>query len=598
MPNFPTPIASIIIGGGVRNCTSSAGATNGPHAMADWDTILAQDPAFAGISREEVVFSRDAAQRSFHCAINAASLQRVAEVPDALLPQGVRAQATLHLGRFPRQDEAVAPAEVLRHLQQHMQDDRGEHQGLEPAQWAVIAHCLAPTHAPAPRKRELRTVRFLADPHARSIYETIVAAARACRGVAEPCIGIVTAASDNPHEEADINVYALRSAGAHAVYLPLNGGLRRALDNGHEAVADLYYEAYANTHTEHPIVHSSLRFADYAAQHRALACQGGHALNQLLESLDGIYFSGGDQSRILEAWVTPDDNGHFTQASIQLRILRKRFAAGQLIVAGTSAGNHIQGGGWWRGHPVPMLGGGDSYAALTRGFEVGRGSALETPARAHLYHHGGLGTFSFGVLDSHFSERCREGRLARATLDSGMDYGFGVDENTALVVHRPDAQGATSMSVRGEHGVWIVDARTVCQTPRQDPALEATDFIAHYLHEGDTLHIDADGDLHVALDPRRSTLGEVNDFPALHWNRIQDYGSHRLADLAARMGRSGAHSAVGTTQDSADGRTVQDRPLMRIDLTRVATTCFRADNDHVSYTALRVGFSPLNSDTL
>ncbi len=583
------PIASIIIGGGMRNCTSSNGATNCPNAASDWESILQQDPAFLELCMDEVLFERPRETAQMDCEIQPEKLARLASVPASLLPLPVRDRLIEALSNPLLSGQVLASSALQSRLAAEFHRDAAT--PLTQAQWAVVSQCFAFNAIQPPRKRELRTVKFLSDPHSRGIYEAIVASAQVCGNTKEPRIGVITAASDNPYEEADINVYALRSAGADAVFVPLQAGLRRALDDGQEAFADLYYESCANTHTEHTSEQSSHCFADYAAQQQALAANGGEGLNHLLETLDGIYFSGGDQARIMESLVTRDADGNFTQPSIQLQILRKRFAAGKLVIAGTSAGNHIQGGGHWRGRPVPMIGGGDSHPALAHGFSAGTGSGTETPDAARLYAHGGLGTFAFGVLDSHFSQRCREGRLARATLEAGMDYGFGIDENTALVVHRPDANGTTRMQVLGEHGVWIVDVRAVRRLPNSDRTLRADHFLIHHLHEGDSIAIDAQGSICVTLGGRPQLPSNPGvDTP--YFDRIQDYGSHRFADLAAAMGRTGAAQAFGDTRNSRDGRTPQSHDVMSLALSRTADTCFRGDERRVSYTAVRLAFNP------
>lgn len=591
MPDTHTPVASIIIGGGMRNCTSSNGAHNCPHAAYDWETILAQDAAFSELTKDEVLFERPRDATPALCEIRPKSLARLANTPSSLLPPALRDRLIDTLSSPPFAGKVLSSTILQAQLATELRSD--SHVPLTHAQWAVVSQCLASTAARPLRKQELRTVKFLTDPHSKGIYEAIVEAARCCGNVAKPRIGVITAASDNPYEEADINIYALRSSGADAVYVPLQPGLRRALDEGQEAFADLYYEASTNTHTEHASEQSSNRFADYAVLQQSLAADGGAGLNRLLESLHGIYFSGGDQARILESFLTRDAAAEFTHESIQLQILRQRFATGQLVIAGTSAGNHIQGGGLWKGKPVPMIGGGDSHPALAHGFTRGTGSGIETPDAARLYAHGGLGTFSFGVLDSHFSQRCREGRLARATLESGMDYGFGIDENTALLVQRPNADGATGMQVLGEHGVWVVDVRGVRRMTGVDRTLHANNFLIHHLHEGDSMEIDAEGSLHVTLGEGRPELQYKSGANSPYFDRVQDYESHRFADLAAEMGLTGAARALGDTRNSRDGRTQQNEEVMSLTLTRTPQTCFRGNERLVSYTAVGLAFNPI-----
>ena len=55
------------------------------------------------------------------------------------------------------------------------------------------------------------------------------------------------------------------------------------------------------------------------------------------------------------------------------------------------------------------------------------------------YGPGGIGLFGHGLLDTHFANRGRHGRLIQLLVDSsdvtrGAMRAFGVDENTALVV--------------------------------------------------------------------------------------------------------------------------------------------------------------------
>ncbi len=53
----------------------------------------------------------------------------------------------------------------------------------------------------------------------------------------------------------------------------------------------------------------------------------------------------------------------------------------------------------------------------------------------------GLGIFPFGIIDQHFDRKARLGRLIVALAESGQPHGYGIDEDTALVVDL-DAQSA------------------------------------------------------------------------------------------------------------------------------------------------------------
>ena len=106
---------------------------------------------------------------------------------------------------------------------------------------------------------------------------------------------------------------------------------------------------------------------------------------------------------------------------------------------------------------IPLITGGSSYLSFTEGeftyaeYEYSDqqlSSATNNP-------NGGLGHFPYGILDTHFSQRGRQGRVLRLAWDTNTQYAFGVDQNTALVV-TDNGSGAT-MTVMGEGGAYIFD---------------------------------------------------------------------------------------------------------------------------------------------
>jgi cyanophycinase len=464
--------------------------------------------------------------------------------------------------------------------------------------------------APIARKLQGRSTLFSSNASSVAISESFVAAARAANGGSKPLIGVVTASADpHPFVDRDINMFALASAGAEVVYLPLAGGYRQALDAQDCANVRYYYDSYANSNPSRPVYHADLLYPDLSALQQSLCANNAMLLNATLERLNGIYFSGGDQARHLESLLTKDSSGHYTVPSAQLTILRRRHAQGQLVVAGTSAGNHIQGGGLWRGKPVPMVGGGDSYDALKTGFASGIGSAaaaseLGKPGDSIayapvIYPSGGLGVFRFGVLDSHFSKRTREGRLVRAVSDTGMDYGFGVDENTALQVSQADASGTTHFTVIGAGGVFIVDVRGAKAGADADRHFLITGARLHYLLPGDGASIDARGDLQVALLDAHAVLPVSPGQKPVTRDKLFDYGSFHFLQLTTAMGLQGAERGFGSTRNSIDPRSAQNAPFYSASLSRDASTVFRGSAaatagapDRVSYTGLILALAP------
>ncbi|BAY22618.1 cyanophycinase [Calothrix sp. NIES-2100] len=138
---------------------------------------------------------------------------------------------------------------------------------------------------------------------------------------------------------------------------------------------------------------------------------------EAINDATGIFFTGGDQARITS--ILKD-----TQID---EAIHKRFAEG-VVVAGTSAGAAVM--------PDTMIIEGDS----------------ETNPRIEIVDIGpGMGFLPGVIIDQHFSQRGRLGRLISALLQEPADLGFGIDENTAMVV--TDNQ----IEVVGEGAVTIVD---------------------------------------------------------------------------------------------------------------------------------------------
>ncbi|MBW4449503.1 MAG: cyanophycinase [Hassallia sp. WJT32-NPBG1] len=122
-----------------------------------------------------------------------------------------------------------------------------------------------------------------------------------------------------------------------------------------------------------------------------------------LEAVDkatGIFFTGGDQARITSILKDTDLD----------RAIHKRCAEG-IVIGGTSAGAAVM--------PDVMIVEGDS----------------ETNPRINIVDMGpGMGFLPGVVIDQHFSQRGRLGRLISALLIEPAVLGFGIDENTAMVV--------------------------------------------------------------------------------------------------------------------------------------------------------------------
>lgn len=170
----------------------------------------------------------------------------------------------------------------------------------------------------------------------------------------------------------------------------------------------------------------------------------------------GIFFSGGDQRRILEALGgTPT-----------LDALRKAFARGA-AVGGTSAGTACQS-------PLMITGDGDFSRITADNVELWPG----------------LGLFDGVIVDQHFVARSRHNRLISVVLEHPDLLGVGVDEATAVWV-RPD----DTFEVVGEGWVVVYDARPASVRRRPYPpggtALGAVGITVHVLLPGDRFDLRA-----------------------------------------------------------------------------------------------------------
>lgn len=155
------------------------------------------------------------------------------------------------------------------------------------------------------------------------------------------------------------------------------------------------------------------------------------ALCAQIDASAGVYFTGGDQSHLLDAL-------HQHGADTPVLQAIKRLAARGGLVSGSSAGAAVMSA-------LSILGGTSLEAVV-----YGVAERSEDPG---LLIGPGFGFFPYGTVDQHFLQRGRIGRLLVAVAAIGSPFGFGVDENTCLFVD------GTLGEVVGEKGVVVLDAR-------------------------------------------------------------------------------------------------------------------------------------------
>jgi cyanophycinase len=107
----------------------------------------------------------------------------------------------------------------------------------------------------------------------------------------------------------------------------------------------------------------------------------------------------------------------------------------------------------------------------------------ETPTLEALNMAAGLDFLHGVVIDSHFAERGRMGRLLVAVAQNPSHLGLGIDEDTALLV-----EDATHFSVLGSGAVYVVDGAGITFSSLDEERsgiVSIYDVKVHVLAEGD-----------------------------------------------------------------------------------------------------------------
>lgn len=170
---------------------------------------------------------------------------------------------------------------------------------------------------------------------------------------------------------------------------------------------------------------------------------------RLVAEATGIFFTGGDQLRItsLLGGTRLDEAFH-------------RAYEGGAVLAGTSAG----------------------ASAMSETMIV-EGDGDDPPHRNNVQMAPGLGLIREVVVDQHFAQRGRLGRLLTAVAQHPYMLGVGIDEDTAMVV-----EPGGVFEVIGSQTVTVVDGREIRETnisetgPREPLVL--TNVILHILPAG------------------------------------------------------------------------------------------------------------------
>jgi cyanophycinase len=133
---------------------------------------------------------------------------------------------------------------------------------------------------------------------------------------------------------------------------------------------------------------------------------------------DALFFTGGDQLNITS----------LLGGSPLHNLVYERIKKDGIVVAGTSAG-----------------------AAMMSTSMISSGRSDTAPKVGGVKIAPGMNLLSSTIIDTHFSERGRHGRLLTAIAHYPQDLGIGIDERTAIVIRHNE------FKVLGEGAVTIMD---------------------------------------------------------------------------------------------------------------------------------------------
>lgn len=162
----------------------------------------------------------------------------------------------------------------------------------------------------------------------------------------------------------------------------------------------------------------------------------------------GLFFTGGAQLHITSLMGGTD---------LQ-RVIHESYEK-DLIIGGTSAG-----------------------AAMMSNSMILNGTSDENPRVGAVEMGAGMDLIVGCIIDTHFSQRGRHGRLLTAVGHYPQDIGFGIDENTAMIVDK------TGFKVIGEGSVTVIDASKMTYSNtsyvKRGKSLAMADVSIHVVPDG------------------------------------------------------------------------------------------------------------------
>jgi cyanophycinase len=233
---------------------------------------------------------------------------------------------------------------------------------------------------------------------------------------------------------------------------------RRAGEDGKVVVCtvassqpELYWEEYERVFRALGVPHVwhlDVRSREEAREERKI---------RILDDATAVFFTGGDQLKI---------TSRLGDSPIRDRLCEIYLSDGGTI-AGTSAGASVM-----------------CETMLVRG-EQEMSARLGAP----LVMAPGMGFLKSAIVDQHFAQRGRIGRLLGAVAHNPRVLGLGIDENTACIFEN------SHFTVIGENAVYVVDGSTSTYTNiaelEEDHALSLFDVKLNVLSHGDQFDLES-----------------------------------------------------------------------------------------------------------
>ena len=244
-----------------------------------------------------------------------------------------------------------------------------------------------------------------------------------------------------------------------------------------------------------------------------------------IKSSHGVFFSGGQQARIIDALCTAD--GGKTPA---LEAIWHIYREGG-VVGGSSAGTAVMSRIMCRAVESQL-------AILEKGVTPGK----ETAA--------GLGFLDQNwFVDQHFIIRARFARALAVTQHHGLRHGLGVDENTALLIHHGDAE------IIGYRGAIFLDLSEARHDP-QTEGFNVKNARVSYLDRGDHLDMETlvltpshEKQVEPVINPNSPTFEPDNDETIFTTDIL---GNSTLLDVMRRLMNNRQSQATGLAFDGSE----------------------------------------------